>query len=129
MTTPGFRKTILFTDSDGRARFRDEVVALDQGNEASRLSTVQAASALQLRQSPVGFRSAVHCTGAPQWVFILAGRMRIGLPGGDSRVFAAGEHFYSADLLPDGATFDPAIHGHWSAQEGDAPLVTVFVRS
>ena len=31
-------------------------------------------------------------------------------------------------LLPQGATFDPAIHGHWSRQVGDDPLVTLFVR-
>ena len=54
--------------------------------------------------------------------------MRIGLPDGSSRVFGPGEHFYSADLLPEGATFDPTRHGHWSAQEGDLPLVTLFVK-
>jgi hypothetical protein len=25
-------------------------------------------------------------------------------------------------------TFDPAVHGHWSRQLGDEPLVTLFVR-
>ena len=42
--------------------------------------------------------------------------------------FLAGEHFYSADVLPEGATFDPAIHGHWSRQVGNQPLVTMFVK-
>jgi hypothetical protein len=54
--------------------------------------------------------------------------MEIGLQGGVSRIFQPGEHFYSADLLPAGATFDPAIHGHWSRQVGADPLVTLFVR-
>jgi hypothetical protein len=82
----------------------------------------------------VGFRSEFHCTGAPQWVFILEGQMEIGVhgdaqsPGGFSRVFGTGSHFFSADLLPEGATFDPTIHGHWSRQVGDQPLTTLFLR-
>ena len=128
MTTPRFMQTTLFTDSDGRARFREETIVLDQGSDASRLSALQTASAIQFRESPPGFRSAVHCTESPQWVFILQGRMRIGLPDGESRVFGPGEHFYSADILPAGATFDPARHGHWSAQEGEDALVTLFIK-
>ena len=72
----------------------------------------------QLRHSPVGFRSSFHCTGTPQWVFILRGRMEIGLQDGSSRIFKPGEHFYSADTLPAGAGFDAEVHGHWSRQRG-----------
>jgi hypothetical protein len=54
--------------------------------------------------------------------------MEIGLQDGSSRVFSAGEHFYSVDTLPDGATFDEKVHGHWSCQLGTEPLVTLFVR-
>jgi hypothetical protein len=32
--------------------------------------------------------------------------MEIGLQGGVSRVFKPGQHFYSADVLPAGATFN-----------------------
>jgi hypothetical protein len=125
---PTFRKVVLYTADDGRAQFRDEQIDLDQGTEAARLSVPLPASACQLRESPMGFRSAFHCTVAPQWVFILRGRMKIGLQDGSSRTFGPGEHFFSADRLPDGAVFDPAVHGHWSAQDGDEPLVTLFVR-
>jgi hypothetical protein len=128
MTAPTFTKVVLFTDADGRARWRDEAVPLDEGQPQARLSALVPSGGLQLRESPVGFRSAFHCTGAPQWVFILHGRMEIGLQDGSSRVFSPGEHFYSADLLPPGATFDPAVHGHWSRQLGDEPLRTLFVR-
>jgi hypothetical protein len=83
---------------------------------------------LQLRHSPVGFRSQFHCSPHTQWVFILGGAMQIGLQDGTSRTFQPGEHFYSADLLPEGATFDAKVHGHWSAQVGSEPLVTLFVR-
>ncbi|MBC7468753.1 MAG: hypothetical protein H7322_05455, partial [Ramlibacter sp.] len=103
-------KTILFTGADGRARFREENVPLDQGTEQSRLSQLFASGGYQLRHSPLGFCSQFHCTGEPQWVFILAGRMEIGLQDGAGRVFAAGQHFYSADHLPAGATFDPKVH-------------------
>ena len=125
---PEFTKTVLYTDADGRARFREEAIALDEGSETVRLSPLQPASGLQLRKSPIGFRSAMHCTGSPQWVFILGGAMEIGLADGSSRVFVAGEHFYSADTLPAGAAFDPAIHGHWSRQVGSEPLVTLFIK-
>lgn len=123
-----FSKVILFTDTDGRARFRDEAIALDEGKPQAMLSALMPSGGYQLRHSPVGFRSEFHCTGTPQWVFILGGRMEIGLQDGSSRVFAPGEHFYSADVVPAGADFDPSLHGHWSRQVGDEPLVTLFVR-
>jgi oxalate decarboxylase/phosphoglucose isomerase-like protein (cupin superfamily) len=126
--TPSFLRVVLFTDTDGRARFREEPIPLGEGTPQSRLSAPMPASALQLRESPVGFSSTFHCTGAPQWVFVLAGRMEIGLQDGSSRTFGPGEHFHSADLLPAGAAFDPAVHGHRSRQVGDEPLRTLFVR-
>ncbi len=128
MSTPTFTQVILYTDTYGRARFREEQIALSEGSPASALSTLLPASGVQLRQSPVGFVSKMHCTGKPQWVFILGGQMEILLADGSSRLFKAGEHFYSADTLPEGATFDPEIHGHWSRQVGDEALVTLFVK-
>ena len=123
-----FLKTILYTDTDGRARWREEPLALTEGKPAARLSPLLPSGGYQLRASPVGFRSESHCTEQPQWVFILGGRMEIGLQDGSARVFGPGEHFYSADLLPAGARFDPAVHGHRSRQLGDEPLVTLFLR-
>ena len=122
-----FIKVTLFTDRDGRARFREEPIELTEGTPQAMLSKVLPSSGLQLRHSPVGFRSQWHCTPAPQWVFILGGEMEIGLHDG-TRVFKAGQHFYSADTLPAGATFDSKVHGHWSAQRGKDPLVTLFVK-
>ena len=123
-----FNKVILFTDTDGRAKFRSEPIALPAGTPQSMLSTEIPATGYQLRHSPVGFRSQWHCTPRPQWVFILGGPMEIGLQDGSLRIFAAGEHFFSADTLPEGATFDDAVHGHWSRQVGDDPLVTLFLK-
>jgi hypothetical protein len=121
-------KIVLYTDTDGRARFREESLDLPQGTPQSMLSELYASGGYQLRKSPLGFRSSFHCTGAPQWVFILQGQMEIGLQDGSSRVFGPGQHFYSADHLPEGATFDPKVHGHWSRQLGDDELITLFVR-
>ena len=126
MTT--FTKVTLYTDSNGRANFREETVALTEGSPQSMLSPVFASTGYQLRHSPVGFRSQFHCTVTPQWVVILGGLMEIGLQGGVSRVFKPGEHFYSADLLPPGAHFDATVHGHWSRQLGPDPLLTMFVQ-
>jgi gluconokinase len=129
MNNARFTQVILYTDSDGRARFREAAIALSEGTPQAMLSPLAPSSGWQLRQSPVGFRSSFHCTGTPQWVFILGGRMEIGLHDGSSRVFGPGEHFYSADTLPAGATFDAAVHGHWSRQVGPDPLVTLFLRA
>jgi hypothetical protein len=123
-----FTKVVLFTDRDGRARFREESIGLPEGNPQSMLSKLFPSSGYQLRHSPVGFRSQWHCTPRPQWVFILGGEMEIGLREG-SRLFRPGEHFFSADVLPEGTAFDERVHGHWSAQRGPHPLVTLFVRA
>ena len=129
MSTPAeFNRVTLFTDTDGRARFREDAIALNEGTPSSMLSGLMPSGGFQLRHSPVGFRSSFHCTITPQWVFILSGQMEIGLHGGTARIFSAGQHFYSADTVPAGAVFDPGVHGHWSRQLGDGPLVTLFVR-
>ena len=127
MTT--FTRTVLFTDVDGRARFKEELIDLDQGSEKARLSQWMPAQGVQLRESPVGFKSEFHVSSHAQWVFILQGQMEIGLQDGSSQVFGAGQHFFSADTLPAGAVFDPEVHGHWSRQVGEQALVTVFVRA
>lgn len=123
-----FNKVVLYTGADGRAHFREEPVALTEGTPQARLSMLAPSAGMQLRHSPVGFRSNFHCSSHEQWVFILQGEMEIGLQNGTSRVFKPGEHFYSADLLPAGQSFDASVHGHWSAQRGAEPLVTLFVR-
>ena len=124
-----FIQTILYTDTDGRARFREQPIALTEGKPAAMLSPLMPSGGCQLRHSPVGFRSEFHCTGDPQWVFILGGQMEIFLQDGSSRLFKPGDHFYSADTLPAGATFDAKLHGHWSRQVGPDPLITAFVRA
>ncbi len=121
--------TELYTDADGRARFRDLPVSLAEGSPAARLSALMASGGCQFRHSPVGFASDFHCTGAPQWLVVLQGRMEIGLQDGSARVFGPGQLFYSNDTLPVGAAFDPGLHGHRSRQQGDEPLVTLFVRA
>ena len=131
LSTPAttFTQVTLFTDTDGRARFRESTLPLPEGTPAAMLSALMPSGGFQLRHSPVGFHSSFHCTTTPQWVFILGGQMEIGLQGGTSRIFMAGQHFHSADTVPEGASFDAAVHGHWSRQVGDEPLVTLFVRT
>ena len=126
MTT--FTQVVLVTGDDGGARFEEQPIALDRGSPQARLSALMPSGGIQLRSSPVGFRSQFHCTENPQWVFVLEGAMEIGLQDGSTRTFGLGQHFFSADTLPAGAAFDPQLHGHWSRQVGDEPLVTLFVR-
>ncbi len=125
---PSFTQVILETGPDGRARWREQAITLSEGKPMARLSPLMPSGGCQLRQSPVGFRSEFHCTETPQWVFVLQGAMEIGLQDGSSRMFRPGEHFFSDDRLPAGATFDATVHGHWSRQRSDEPLVTLFVR-
>lgn len=125
---PMFTKVVLFTDTDGHARFREEAVALEPVKPQVALSALMPSGGVQLRHSPVGFVSGFHCTTDPQWVFILGGQMEVLLQDGSSRIFKVGEHFYSADVVPEGQTFDAALHGHWSRQVGPDDLVTLFVR-
>lgn len=119
----------LFTDADGRAKFRELRLDLNEGSPAAALSVLNQGSGHQFRMSPIGFRSQFHCTAIPQWLIVLSGAMEIGFQGGSSRIFKAGQCFYSNDTLPTGAVFDASLHGHWSAQVGVEPLVTVFIRA
>jgi hypothetical protein len=124
-----FTKVVLYTAADGRALFREEALPLTEGKPQARLSPLLPSGGLQLRMSPVGFRSDFHCTENPQWLIVLSGQMEIGLQDGSTRLFGPGEHFFSADTLPAGAVFDALLHGHRSRQVGDQPLVTAFVRA
>ena len=124
-----FTQVVLYTAEDGRAQFREQPIALSEGKPQARLSPLMPSGGLQLRMSPVGFRSDFHCTENPQWLFVLGGQMEIGLQDGSARVFGPGQHFFSADTLPSSATFDAKLHGHCSRQVGSEPLVTAFVRA
>jgi hypothetical protein len=124
-----FKNIILYTDTDGRAKFREEEIALPGGSPKAMLSELFPSAGFQLRQSPPGVSSDFHCTTAAQWLIVLSGQMEIGLQDGSKRVFKAGDHFFSNDLLPEGAIFDAAVHGHCSRVVGDEPLVTLFVRT
>ena len=128
-TVPTLTQVFLETGPDGRARFREAPLALTEGKPAARLSALAPSGGYQWRESPVGFRSAFHCTETPQWLVVLQGAMEIGLQDGTSRVFGPCESFYSNDTLPAGATFDAKLHGHWSRQVGAQPLRTLFVRA
>ena len=60
-----FTKVVLFTDTDGKAKFKEETIAMAEGNPQSQLTEIFSAEGYQLRYSPVGFRSQFHVTGKP----------------------------------------------------------------
>ena len=103
MTAPEIVLPVLFTDEDGRARWREQAVSLRADSPQVWLSALAAASGVQWRESPVGFASGFHCTTQPQWLVVLQGVMEIGLRDGSWRRFGPGECFYSGDTLPPGA--------------------------
>ncbi|RWQ60609.1 MAG: hypothetical protein EOS86_33915 [Mesorhizobium sp.] len=122
-----FKRTTLFTDTDARARFRDDFVEFNEGTPDIQMSSLFPCISYQFRHSPVGFVGPVHCTSIPTWVFILAGQMEVVLQDGSSRKFMPGESFLAADALPAGVEFDETVHGHYSRQAGFEPLVTLFI--
>jgi hypothetical protein len=129
MTTSSTLATVLLeTGADGRARFRDDRLALHETRPQLYLSEVLPAGGWQLRESPPGYRLGFHCTVTPQWIIVVRGALEIALPDGTSRVFRAGDFLYANDKLPPGATFDPALHGHASRQVGSEAVVTVMVK-
>ena len=123
-----FKKTILYTDSDGSAKFKEEYIPFSEGNPQSQLTQLFQSGGYQMRYSPIGFKSEFHVTKTPQWVFILKGKMEIGLQDGTKRLFSEGECFFSNDVLPSNVEFDKNVHGHCSRQIGDEPLMTLFLR-
>lgn len=124
-----FKNIVLYTDSDGLAKFREEEIALPGGSPKALLSDLIPSGGFQVRQSPPGVSSDFHCTTTAQWLVVLSGQMEISLRDGTARIFKAGDHFFSNDLLPPGATFDSTLHGHRSRVVGDTPLETLFVRT
>lgn len=127
MTT--FKHIVLYTDVDGYAKFREEDLALPDGSPKALLSELFPSNGFQVRKSPPGVSSDFHCTTTAQWLVVLSGQMEIGLRDGTARIFKAGDHFFSNDLLPEGAKFDSSLHGHRSRVVGDTPLETLFVRT
>ena len=94
MTAPEIVLPVLFTDEDGRARWREQAVSLRADSPQVWLSALAAASGVQWRESPVGFASGFHCTTQPQWLVVLQGVMEIGLRDGSWQRFGPGECFY-----------------------------------
>ncbi|MER8614774.1 hypothetical protein [Mesorhizobium sp. M1216] len=120
-------KTVLYTDESGRSRFRDETMDFSVGTPQIQKTPAAPCKAWQFRYSPVGFSFDFHCSDRPLWVVILQGQMEIALQDGSARLFHVGDFFFAANLLPDGAKFDPNVHGHRSRQVGPEALVTMFV--
>jgi hypothetical protein len=129
MTMTTFKNIVLYTDVDGYAKFREADLALPGGSPKALLSELIPSGGFQVRHSPPGVSSDFHCTTTAQWLVVLSGEMEIGLRDGSKRVFKAGDHFFSNDLLPEGVEFDDKIHGHSSRVLGDTPLTTLFVRT
>jgi hypothetical protein len=123
-----FTQIRLVTEADGFARWQEAAIPLAEAKPMVLLSSPMPMHETQLRRSPPGFRSGMHCTETPQWLVVLGGCIEIGLADGSTRQFRAGQHFYSADTLPEGTSFDPTVHGHWSRAVGEEALVTLFVR-
>lgn len=113
-----FPQVILFTDTDGRARFREAEIPLSEGSPAARLSALLPATACQLRQSPVGFRSEFHCTGDAQWLFVLQGCMEIGLQDGSWRALGRASISTRPTRCPPGPASTPrctaTAAGRWA---------------
>jgi hypothetical protein len=79
---PVFTKTVLYTDHDGRAKFREERMRSSEGRRKRACRPCCPPPATSCARSPVGFRSEFPLHAQPQWVFILKGEMEIALQDG-----------------------------------------------
>jgi hypothetical protein len=127
-TSTTLTAVVLETGPDGRARFREEQMTLNEVKPQLYLSALVPSSGFQVRQSPPGYQMGSHCTVNPGWNFVLAGALEFTLPDGTRRVFRAGARFYANDTLPEGAIFDPSVHGHSVRQVGEEAVVTVMLK-
>lgn len=127
--THEFTQVVLEAGPDGRSRFREEPLSLQEAKPGLFLSAAMPGGKVMLRNSPPGYAMDFHRTVSPQWTFMLSGALEIGLPDGSSRVFRAGDVLYATDMAPSGVPFDPSIHGHNSRTVGDEPVVAVLVRA
>ena len=121
-------KKILYSDSNGRARFVDYSPGLEVINERLSLSSVLSAEGFQFRHSPAGIKNPWHCTkvDSTQWVIITAGEMIVGLRDGSATTFLPGDMFLSMDIQSSEQFEDH--EGHFSASGNNSPLETVFVK-
>lgn len=122
-----FVKLILETGPDHFSRFREEPIPMHDGTDLIQLTATATVQELRFRYSPVGYQSDFHCSPNTQWAIILSGQLAIGLRDGTHRILGPGDHLWAEDMLPEGQTFDPEVHGHNSWLVGDEPLVTAFV--
>jgi hypothetical protein len=126
--TPVFTQVILEAGPDGRSRFREVVVPLEEAKPKLFLSSAMPGGSVVLRESPPGYTMDFHASVSSQWTFVLSGALEIGLPDGTCRIFRAGDVLYATDVTPPGRVFDPKVHGHNSRTVGDEPVVAVLVR-
>jgi len=119
-------RKILYSDSEGYARFVDVSFEMERINEKVSLSAVLPATGLQFRSSPLGIFNDWHCSPKTnvQWVIVTQGQMKVSVRGGVSVTFKPGDMFLSMDV----ETGNPEINGHTSESIGDKPLETVFVK-
>ena len=80
------------------------------------------------RRSEPGYFSTWHLAGDPTLIIIRKGSLRIGLRDGTHRDFSPGDQFIAQDHLPEGATFDPKIHGHTAQVIGPQTLEAVHLK-
>ena len=123
-----FTKVILDCGPDLRARFREEKIILTEIKPKLFFSDLVPSGGFQIRHSPPGYFMDFHLTTNPAWMFMLSGALEISLRDGTARVFRAGDHLYSEDMLPPGVAFDPEVHGHRARQVGAQAVVAAFAR-
>ena len=92
--------THLYTGNDGQTHFADLTLPAAEIENVA----IHAGASLVFRRFPGDYVSDWHTAPRRQYIFILAGRMEIGIGGGTTRIFGPGDVVLADDLTGQGHT-------------------------
>ena len=86
-----FNQVVLYTGEDGRARFREQAIALPEGTPQARLSALMPSGGLQLLVAMVCLVVALYFRTAHYWVYVTFLTPTVVLLSASGDVTATGE--------------------------------------
>ena len=90
----------IYTGGDGQTHFEDLMIPADEVQNV----TIQAGADIVFRRFPSDYFSDWHTAPRRQYIFILSGRVEIGIGDGTARRFGPGDVLLADDLTGQGHT-------------------------
>lgn len=121
------RLPVLITGEDGRTIWSERAWPIESRSGMA-ISPRIGCSSLRLRTSEPGYTADWHIAGDPTLIVIRSGQLRLTLRDASEQTFGPGDAFIAADDVPDGQSFDAALHGHRAEVVGDETLHAVHIK-